>query len=992
MATALAEAAQWVQEHRSEIKRRGLANIEDIMRGTLTQYLGQQEPDMFRSDHALEHHRGEIYACVRCIKERIAGQPIHVAQVVHARNVNGKKEFAPPAPGRKRLSDEEMHDLPVWVKEKIGIRQFAHKADTVRWLKAMHSEAARVDILEHHPVLELLASPNPRTKGSTLIANTVVSLEFTGKAYWTRTKPFRNRFFDIWHLPTDWVKESADNLQLDDEFIITPPRNPEPERVPASAMIYFYYPDPTNPVNAYAPVRAALQAVQIDESLQASQRAMFDNGILPMQAVITGDILNPEGKSMGKAQLERWQINQIRERLKHEHRGVNKHWEPIILDRVISDIKNLSLTPQEMAWKESAEINMQRIWRIMGVPRVVAGDVTDANRATAIVADSAFVGNCVNPKITMISMTLNDELLPLFGNDGLIMWIEEAKSVDREGRLKEIELAVDRRAISVNELRSEIGKPALPEGLGDVLVSTAMQVFEPMSPDAATSLADRDALIEEQAERDEVSEAGGASDYASADTEPGADVEAKSVSKGYAAAWLKIHGREEKRFAAALEEFIRRQMNHVIDDIQLSGRHHEGEAFSETSEWSVRLAESVFNPRDWDERLKKVAKPFLARQVALGAINMRRAMKGSVPTQKADDDVLMELPPRVLQMVRRYLAEMLESKAWLSINDTTAKRIAAALQAGLESGETLQQQVERIKQSLGGKIAANRAVLIARTETTASLNSGSRAVLDDLKQEGVSAGSQWLATKDNHTRATHWAADGQKSDANGNFTVGGHVCRFPCDPDLPAEERVNCRCTLISAEYQRGLRRGGFPHRPDFPGLETTAILEKAAGTLMAHRSERRYLLDDASDVQRQLQAHGMTRDYQCTTIYLDNQTPTWSLRGRGLAKFRLRQYADGQTFLEQKRSLAGLSEKERSEIDPDSLPPNLVPIGSTQYVRTEFEEQGSRVTIDRDVTINGKRFGKMIVEVKGEMPQWLSLPVAESVGFSKSSLMLGKV
>lgn len=974
-----AEISSWAAEHRQSVKRRGLANIEEIMRGTLTQYLGQQEPDMFRSDHALEHHRGEIYACVRCIKERIAGQPIHVAEVVHARDVNGKKDFAPPRPGRKRLSAEEMHDLPVWVKEKVGIRQFAHKADTVRWLKAMHSEAARIDILESHPVLELLASPNPRTKGSTLIANTVVSLEFTGKAYWTRTKPFRNRFFDLWHLPTDWVKESADNLQLDDEFIINPPRNPEPEHVPASAMIYFYYPDPTNPVNAYAPVRAALQAIQIDESIQASQRSMFDNGLYPSLAIITGDIIDPTGKNLGKAQLDRFQINQIDERLKHLHRGVNKHNGTVVLDRVIDDVKPISLKPQEMNWKESAEINMQRIWRIMGVPRVVAGDVTDANRATALVADSAFVGNCVNPKITMISMTLNDELLPLFGNDGLIMWIEEARSVDREGRMKEIELAVDRRGVTVNELRSEIGKPALPGGLGDVLVSTAMQVFEPLSPEAATALDERDDLLAQQDEALEVTESGGAGDYAS-DTEPGADVEAKSVSKGYAAAWLKIHGREERSFAKALEGWLKDQADKAAQDAANG---------------------NPFEPRNWDASLKKLAKPFLARQVALGAANMLRALKGSIPTQKADDDVLMQFPPRVLDMIRRYLAEMLDSKAWLSINDTSAKRIAAALQEGLEAGETLQRQVERIKKNLGGKIAGNRAVLIARTETTAALNSGSRAVLDDLKEEGVSSGSQWLATKDNHTRATHWAADGQRSDANGNFTVGGHVCRFPCDPDLPPEERCQCRCTLISAEYQRRFIPGRASGHLTGPGLTNFQALAsetipdwdtKAAGTLMAHRAERRYLMDDADDVQRQLQAHGMTRDYQCTTIYLDNQTPTWSLRGRGLAKFRLRQYADGQTFLEQKRSLAGLSEKERSEMEPDSLPANLVPIGSTRYVRTEFEQEGSRVTIDREVTINGKRFGKTIVEVKGEAPPWLSLPVPESVGFSKSSLMLGKL
>jgi len=40
------------------------------------------------------------------------------------------------------------------------------------------------------------------------------------------------------------------------------------------------------------------------------------------------------------------------------------------------------------------------------------------------------------------------------------------------------------------------------------------------------------------------------------------------------------------------------------------------------------------------------------------------------------------------------------------------------------------------------------------------------------------------------------AADGQIVNMAESFLVGGYPAKYPCDPDLPPEESIQCRCTV----------------------------------------------------------------------------------------------------------------------------------------------------------------------------------------------------
>lgn len=89
-----------------------------------------------------------------------------------------------------------------------------------------------------------------------------------------------------------------------------------------------------------------------------------------------------------------------------------------------------------------------------------------------------------------------------------------------------------------------------------------------------------------------------------------------------------------------------------------------------------------------------------------------------------------------------------------------------------------------------------RADRIARTESTGALGAGALAALG---KEGAEC-KEWLATSDHRTRHAHREADGQKRAHGMPFDIGGFPAMFPGDPNLPAHQSVNCRCTVVGCE------------------------------------------------------------------------------------------------------------------------------------------------------------------------------------------------
>ena len=97
------------------------------------------------------------------------------------------------------------------------------------------------------------------------------------------------------------------------------------------------------------------------------------------------------------------------------------------------------------------------------------------------------------------------------------------------------------------------------------------------------------------------------------------------------------------------------------------------------------------------------------------------------------------------------------------------------------------------------KVSAVRA---ARTMVTQAENGGRLDSYKNLAKQGVVQKKVWIATPDDRVRDSHLDIDGEEQDIDVSFSNG---CMFPGDPNGPADEVWNCRCSM--EDHIIGFRR-----------------------------------------------------------------------------------------------------------------------------------------------------------------------------------------
>lgn len=126
------------------------------------------------------------------------------------------------------------------------------------------------------------------------------------------------------------------------------------------------------------------------------------------------------------------------------------------------------------------------------------------------------------------------------------------------------------------------------------------------------------------------------------------------------------------------------------------------------------------------------------------------------------------------------------------------KIIRAILEISVPEGWSAEQTAREIRKALvkdGITINQWRALRIARTEVIAASNQGA---MIGARAVDVPLQKYWIPTYDERTRDTHLPMEQQNpKEMDEAFLVGGvWPAECPGDPDLPAEEVINCRCTI----------------------------------------------------------------------------------------------------------------------------------------------------------------------------------------------------
>lgn len=125
------------------------------------------------------------------------------------------------------------------------------------------------------------------------------------------------------------------------------------------------------------------------------------------------------------------------------------------------------------------------------------------------------------------------------------------------------------------------------------------------------------------------------------------------------------------------------------------------------------------------------------------------------------------------------------------------KRFDATVLKAISEGRTLDQAtINRIMGRYSDRLLQLRGETIARTETLSALARSREEAFRQAVDTGAVKAEQvtkvWIATKDNRTRDSHAALNGEKVALNQPFSNG---LMYPHADGAPPEEVVNCRCT-----------------------------------------------------------------------------------------------------------------------------------------------------------------------------------------------------
>lgn len=389
------------------------------------------------------HFTGWVYAAIKAIAFRIAGQTIHVGN----NNANSRRRI-------KSLGEQD-------------------------------------EALESHPLLDTFADPNPLMVGSNLMSSTVASLLITGKSYWWMMAG--DGGIQIWPIPSHWC-EPADRLRT--HWLVRPPGRVEPIEVPREQIALFRLVDPSDPFGAVSPLQSQARAVVADDTVQTAQITALNDGIHPSVILKAGKMIGSEGQQLSSRPiLTQEQKRQLTNAIHSAYSGsINHRKNPVIIDGLIEDIIPWMKSPQEMDFLNSSDSIRGRILQAFSINGIILGQVEGANRASAVVAQESFATNVVNPLITIIGETITKWVCPLFArpNEKLKCWIEPARPSDPEQTLKEWVPALNRGCVTPNEYRRVIlGLPELP-GLDEPIKLPAPPAARPAGGKEGDQSADDD--------------------------------------------------------------------------------------------------------------------------------------------------------------------------------------------------------------------------------------------------------------------------------------------------------------------------------------------------------------------------------------------------------------------------------------------------------------------------------------------------------------------
>ncbi len=343
------------------------------------------------------------------------------------------------------------------------VRMISEAAASVPWL--LYDGAAELD---DHPLLRLLARPNPRQSGRDLRETLFGHLLVSGNAYMEAVSSAADDLsgaavpHELHALRPDRMKvvPGPDGWPSAYEYSVggrTVRFDGAGEPPPILHLSLFH---PLNDHYGFAPIEAAATALDIHNAAGTWNKALLDNAARPSGALV---YQTRDGGNLSRDQFER-----LKEELEANFSGAGNAGRPLLLEGGL-DWKAMALTPRDMDFLEAKNGAAREIALAFGVPPMLLGIPGDNTYANYKEANLAFWRSTVLPLCGRLAESLTGWLAPAFDRRAgdLRLWFDadqvDALNAEREALWARVGSA---DFLTTNEKRAAVGYGPVTGGEG----------------------------------------------------------------------------------------------------------------------------------------------------------------------------------------------------------------------------------------------------------------------------------------------------------------------------------------------------------------------------------------------------------------------------------------------------------------------------------------------------------------------------------------------
>jgi HK97 family phage portal protein len=258
-----------------------------------------------------------------------------------------------------------------------------------------------------HPLLELMARPNPRQDGASFLEALTAHLLLAGNAY-VEAVTLEGAVRELYALRPDRMKvvPGADGWPEAYDYTLggRTMRFEQAGDVPPILHLTLF--NPLDDHYGLAPLEAAAVAVDTHNAAARWNKALLDNAARPCGALVYAGV---EGQVLAEPQFER-----LKKELTDNYMGALNAGRPLLLEGGL-DWKAMSLSPKDMDFMEAKHAAAREIALAFGVPPMllaIPGDNTYSNYQEA---NRVLWRGSVLPLAARITGALTQWLTPAYG-------------------------------------------------------------------------------------------------------------------------------------------------------------------------------------------------------------------------------------------------------------------------------------------------------------------------------------------------------------------------------------------------------------------------------------------------------------------------------------------------------------------------------------------------------------------------------------------------